>query len=397
MTLLRMRLFLLLVVGIVLAAAEPVYVTAFRDPCTALEVHRLVAEGAVVAKLVCGGVDGDARERSLDGVAVALPGTPQVIHRYLLDGLVPGATYRLAFNGVEAARVRTVPGTMARPLRIATGGDTMHKPEWLAATARALAARDPDLVVLGGDLAYENGVKGALVVTWIKTWAEAAHAPDGRVLPFVACIGNHEVVGHYGGNPAKAPYFFAMLPLDGVAYHAVDVGPELSFLLLDTDHATRIPGAQTAWLAKALVDRVKRPTLIPVYHYPAWPTVKTPKGGSDPSDDRVSVLVRKHWVPLFEQAGVRVALENDQHTYKRTVPLLDGKPDPAGITYLGDGAWGVAVRKPLPTLTRMAKVDERRHGYLLTIAAGGRIGVEAIDEDGKVFDQVEIPAKATAP
>ena len=246
-----MRTLLLLAVAVMLGAGESVYVTAFRDPCTALEVHRLVAEGTAVEKLQLGGRDGDARASAVAGVAVVLPGTGREVHRYLVHGLVPGATYGLTFAGVEAARVRTVPATMARPLRIATGGDTMHRPEWLAATARALAARDPDLVVLGGDLAYEDGRNGARVITWITTWAEAARAPDGRSLPFVSCIGNHEVRGQYGGDPALAPFFFAMLPLEGVAYHAVDVGAEVSFLLLDSDHATRIPGAQTAWLAES--------------------------------------------------------------------------------------------------------------------------------------------------
>lgn len=391
-----MHALLLLSIAAILSAGEAVYVTAFRDPCTALEVHRLAGLGDPVARLDVLGRDGDSRAMHADGMAIALPGTDRVVHRYPLSGLVPGASYRLVVpaggGSIDLGTVRTVPSDGARPLRIATGGDTMHRPEWLAGTAKVLAARDPDLVVIGGDLAYEDGKNGPRVVTWIRTWSEAARAPDGRLLPFISCIGNHEVRGGYGKTPAEAPYYFAMMPLDGVAYRAVDVGPGLSFILLDTDHATRLPGAQTDWLAQALAARTARATVIPVYHYPAWPVVKVPAGGADPSDEPLARQIRALWVPLFERAHVRLVLEHDQHAYKRTHPLLAGKQDPAGITYLGDGAWGVETRKPFPGITYAAKVDDRRHGYLLTIAADGRVGVEAIDEAGEVFDRAEIPA-----
>ncbi|HAT10549.1 MAG TPA: hypothetical protein DCS97_08140 [Planctomycetes bacterium] len=383
------HLCLLVLLAASLAAADPIYVTAFRDPCRAIEVHRLVLanEPVVPLTVVVGGV-----ERQVPAVSVALPRTDWVVHRALVDGLAPATEVTLRFPGTTE-RVRTLPADLARPLRIATGGDTMHKPEWLAATAKALSARDPDFVVLGGDLAYEDGKNGARVVTWIQTWVASARAPDGRLLPFVSCIGNHEVQGSYGGDITKAPYFYAMLPLGGSATHAIDIGDEVSVILLDSAHTTPIPGPQTAWLAEQLSKRAKRPSIIPIYHYPAWPTVKVSKGEKDPTGNRVSKLIREHWVPLFEAAGVRVVLENDQHTYKRTVPLKGGQPDPGGITYLGDGAWGVDVRRIFPGLTWLAKGAEVRHGYILDIHAGGRIAVTAVDETGKDFDSVDIPAR----
>jgi hypothetical protein len=385
-----MRIYVLplLLIASALAAADSVYVTAFRDPCRALEVHRLAKQGAPIEPLSLTR-DGQA-PRSVAAVALSLPGTAWVIHRALLDGLEPATTYGVNFGSEPVQQVRTVPADFVRPLRVITGGDTMHKPEWLAKTTKVLGARDPDLIVLGGDLAYEDGRNGERVATWIQTWSAAALAPDGRLLPFMSCIGNHEVQGHYGASPAQAPFFYAMLPLEGRANHAVDVGTEVSFILLDTDHTTRIPGPQTDWLAAALAERKARPTVIPVYHYPAWPTVKVGKGEKDPTDNRIARLIRQHWVPLFESAGVRLALEHDQHSFKRTVPLKAGVPDPAGITYLGDGAWGVDTRPIYPGLSWLANSGSLRHGYLLEIHGGGRIVVTAIDENGKVFDGVEV-------
>lgn len=385
-----MRHLALLVLAAILAAADPVYVTAFRDPCRALEVHRLAGKDAAIAPLtisVAGSPD-----RTAPAVSVALPGTDFVVHRALVDGLAPGTELAVCFGDEPAVRVRTVPdpATLKRPLLVVNGGDTMHKPEWLEKTNKVMCARDPDLIVLGGDLAYEDGKKGADVVTWIRTWAASALAPDGRAIPFISCIGNHEVQGGYNGTPEKAPFFFAMLPLEHRATHAVDVGDEITFLLLDSGHVTAVPGAQTTWLQGELDKRAKRPAIIPVYHYPAWPVVKVPKGGKSPIDNKISVLIREHWVPRFEAAGVRLVLEHDQHVYKRTAPLKAGVRDPAGIVYLGDGAWGVSVRKVHPGLDWLEKGAEVRHGYLLEIQRGGRIAVTAIDEDGKVFDQTEI-------
>ena len=368
---------------------DAVYVTTFRDPSRSLEAHRLAKEGATSEPLT---VTDAAGSRMIAVTVVPIPGTGHVLHRALVDGLTPASEVKLRFGTDEVHRVRTLPTTLDRPLRIANGGDTMHKPEWFANTNKALAARDPDLVVFGGDLAYEDGKKGERVLTWIRTYHETARAPDGRLLPFISCIGNHEVDGHYGGDISKAPFFFAMMPIDGIAYRAVDVGEQVSFLLLDSDHATRIPGAQTTWLKGAITSRANRTHVIPVYHYPAWPTVKAEKGKT-PYDNRVAMMIRDLWVPLFEANGVRVALEHDQHTYKRTVALKGGKADPTGITYLGDGAWGVGLRKTFPGLPHLAKTAERRHGYLIELHADGRLDATAIDEDGEVFDQVTIPAK----
>ena len=385
-----MRHFLLLLLtATVLSASDAVYVTTFRDPCRMLEVHRLATVDAARDQLT---VSDAAGSRSVAVTVVAIPGTDHVLHRALVDGLTPASEVTLRFGSDTAHRIRTLPSTLDRPLKIANGGDTMHKTEWFANTNKALAARDPDLVVFGGDLAYEDGKKGERVLTWIRTYYETARAPDGRLLPFISCIGNHEVDGHYGGDHTKAPYFFAMMPFDNLAYRMVDLGEQVSFVLLDSDHATRIPGAQTEWLAKEIAPRAKRTHVIPVYHYPAWPTVKAAKGKT-PYDNRVSVMIRELWLPLFEANGVRLALEHDQHTFKRTVPIKAGKADPTGITYLGDGAWGVEVRPLFPDLPHMAKTASRRHGWLLELHADGRVDGTAIDEFGEVFDQVTIPAK----
>src|SRR5690625_7699759 len=121
----------------------------------------------------------------------------------------------------------------------------------------------------------------------------------------------------------------------------------MSLVLLDTDHTNPVDGVQTEWLEQVLAERQEVPHLFPVYHGPAWPSVRNP-------DWEQSVRVREHWVPLFEAYGVRVAFENHDHAYKRTRPIRNNRKDPSGVVYFGDGAWGVGVRE--------IRSEERRVG-----------------------------------
>jgi hypothetical protein len=103
----------------------------------------------------------------------------------------------------------------------------------------------------------------------------------------------------------------------------------------------------------------------------------------------VSKKIREHWCPLFEKCGVKIAFEHHDHTFKRTLPIRDGKMDPKGVTYLGDGAWGVSTRNPALAKPRwyIAKAGMVRHLYLVTLYPKSR-HVLAINENGQVFDEV---------
>ncbi len=112
---------------------------------------------------------------------------------------------------------------------------------------------------------------------------------------------------------------------------------------------------------------------------PAYPSVRSFTG-------RASVL-REHWVPLFEEAGVRVAFENHDHAYERTVPIRAVREDPDGIVYIGDGAWGVPVRPVHEARDTwyLEKSMPVRHFILLTIH-GESQDMKMIDEEGTLID-----------
>ena len=93
-------------------------------------------------------------------------------------------------------------------------------------------------------------------------------------------------------------------------------------------------------------------------------------------------------IPLFERYGVDVAFEHHDHTYKRTPRIKNGKADPDGVLYLGDGAWGVlprSVRDP-DTTWYLDYTASRNHVIVTTINGDERVH-EAMDNQGRVFDR----------
>ena len=147
---------------------------------------------------------------------------------------------------------------------------------------------------------------------------------DGRLIPMVACIGNHEVDGGYGKPRAKAPFFYALF--DGLypetGYATLDFGDYLSLVLLDTGHTTPIGGEQTDWLEKTLKARADHPQRVRGQPRPGLPVVPQDGGQGRQGGHRrgqpqaLGAAVRE--VPRAGRAGApRPHLQADQAAARR--------------------------------------------------------------------------------
>lgn len=323
----------------------------------------------------------------------------RVIHRVELTDLEPDAIYEFRTQPLDIFSFRTMPRELDRPVRFAAGGDVQRNSN-MQRTSREAAAYDPDFVMWGGDLAYANGLSENLQ-RWYEFF-DAIHTtlitPDGRVIPVIVAIGNHEVEGHYLDNypgytqndawrARLAPFFYDIFAMPGQpGYKTLDFGDYMSVLLLDTDHTNPVDGEQAEWLEDRLEERQDVPHVFPLYHIPAYPSVRSPDGRSK--------RVRETWVPLFEEYGVEVAFENHDHAYKRTFPLRGGQPSSDGVVYLGDGAWGV---NPRPVgrdheggrASYLERAESVRH-FILGEINGDERHFIAVDETGEIID--EFPA-----
>ncbi len=374
-----------------IAQPPAVYLTWTRDPHSTITVHWHNDDPA--ANTLRHRPAGSSVEWT-PLAAASTTGFPHIerqIHTAEITGLDPAAEYEFEADGYTGTfRFRTMPATLTEPLLFGVGGDVDIGPTADAMTAAA-AAKDPAFLVVGGDIAYADG-RAENFWKWLRyfeSWHRNARAPDGRLIPKVVAIGNHEVRNGYGqnhpdfdGTPAWrlrcAPYFYRCFAFPGTSGHGLlDFGDYLSLIVLDTDHSTRTVD-QNSWLQASLNARRTRTHLIPVYHVPAWPSHR-------PLSDEFSVRVRENWVPLFEAAGVHLAFEHHDHTYKRTRPLLGGQTNPDGIVYLGDGLWGIGSRSPDTSRWYLEPgASSRHHVHLVTLTATGR-SIRALDSAGNLI------------
>lgn len=318
------------------------------------------------------------------------------IYYGFLRSLTPGATYFFVVGDgtnttsstfIDEKKFRTAPSS--GDVSFITGGDMGVMP---AATTllKAAAQFEPLYIALGGDLAYENGIRACYPRwdTWLTNWEKNAVTPTGFTIPLISSPGNHEAGGWE--QPMKNMRFYNRyfvfqdmngkqaweLPLHHVHYISNQVLVSLDSYVVES------PASQVEWLTSVLNSTAAGSFKMAMYHAPGYPSVR-------PFTNAESTGVRTHFVPVFEQYGLTVGLENHDHAFKRTKLLLGGAENPAGILYVGDGAMGVKAR---------AVVDITGRDYLQTLIAkqfyihvqpnntASNVKFDAYDIDATVFD-----------
>lgn len=329
------------------------------------------------------------------------PFASRQVHRVSLFGLEENTMYEIKFSeSGEVYHFKTMPDNLDQnPVRIAIGGDAMHRKSSFEKMNRVVAAYEPDFVIIGGDMAYENGAAENLqrIFDWFEAYSTTLITENKRILPCLVAAGNHEVVGGYYSKHEEyeqedafrakiAPYFYSLFAFPGQpGYNVLDFGKYLSLIILDTEHSNPVEGIQTEWLKEVFESREEVLHKIPIYHVPAYPSVREYNG-------HVQTLVRETWTPIFEENKVRIAFENHDHAYKRTFPIKDMELDPDGIVYVGDGSWGVEPR-PIHEVAEtwyLEKAMSVRAFTLLTLECDS-FSFISIDEEGEVIDDYSYP------
>jgi acid phosphatase type 7 len=311
------------------------------------------------------------------------PMTNWNVFRAELTGLTPDTDYCFTVGPRSPAfRFRTMPAKANDTIQFISGGDCGANAHAIANNIQA-ARQDPMFAVIGGDLAYDNGTSAQTNLAFVRNYSKHMIGRNNRLIPMLACLGNHEVEGGYNGARSKAPFFYALF--DGLfaerGFTTLDFGDYLSLVLLDTGHTSRIEGEQTFWLERTLRERADHSNVFAINHVPAYPSFRNSEG-----KDGTGAGNRKHWVPLFEKYRVPVVLEHHDHTFKRTKPLLDGLADDNGVLYLGDGSWGqLRTPKKPEKLSYLARSSGDYHLSLHRIEGEKRFHL-ALGENGRVMD-----------
>lgn len=371
-----------------LLSADPIaiWLTWQKSPETTMIVHWLTPKEESDDKILLR-KKGDLVWLENQGAHTPVPdGHPYLIHAIEYHTLEPGTLYEFQV-GEKPYLFKTAPRNLAVPVTFVSGGDIYHdKVSVFENVNRLVAERDPLFVVIGGDIAYSARKLDRRElfdrwITWLASLKRTLVTTEGRLIPLLPVIGNHEVIGKGLQKPCNAKMFYHLFGLreeDG--FRAVHFGDYLSMYLLDSNHTHAVKGQQTEWLKNTLQNKKDVLFKFASYHVPAYPAYR--KYRSD-----TSKAIRQHWSPLFEAHKFTAAFEHHDHVYKRSFILKEDKKDPNGILYIGDGAWGVdKPRTPKPSWY-IAKSASLRHFLFITLKSNGST-LEAVSEEGEVFDAV---------
>lgn len=320
-------------------------------------------------------------------LAKPYPNTDFKIFRTELTKLLPGTNYEFRIGKHSPMyRFRTMPAKATDTISFVSGGDCGVNVHAIANNIQA-ARQCPEFAVIGGDLGYDNGRSVEVSMAFLRNYSRTMVTSDGRLIPMIPCIGNHEVDGGYDKPRTKAPFFYALF--DGLfpetGYNSLDFGDYLSLVLLDTGHTSKIGGDQADWLETTLRARKDHPNVMVVNHVPAYPSFRNPvatgKEKKGTGEDN-----RQYWVPLFEKYRVPVVLEHHDHTFKRTKPLIDSRADANGVLYLGDGSWGRLRAAKSPDKLHYLDVSGSDFHLSLHRIQGEERFHMALDSNGRVMD-----------
>lgn len=384
------RFILFFLFALQLGFSEPaaVYLTLSDKPTREMTICWLVPKGQQTEGLKFHKMQEEEWKRQDISSISLLSKIPYTLFTVELNDLEPDQFYEFILDQ-KVYKFKTLPSNLNHSVKFVTGGDVYHDSlDALAKMNRLAALQNPDFVLLGGDLAYAGSRFSFFYgddlrwIDFIKCWSETMRKGDGTLIPLVTAIGNHDVNGKYGQQEENAVLYYRLFPFGG--YRVLDFGSYLSLWILDSGHTHPMDGKQAEWL-EATLKQSKSPYKIAVYHVPAYPSVRD-------MYNKYSVQVRKFWVPLFEKWGMNVAFENHEHAFKRTYRIKDGKRNPDGVLYLGDGAWGVEqARKPKTPSEAwyIAKSAQEAHFHIVTLTEEG-IYFEAMNREGKIFDSSKL-------
>lgn len=368
------------------AGSDSLFLTWQQDPTSTMTVQ-WVGESRGPTKVEYSVLD-DKEEENWQSAKTELkdyPDTDLKVHRCELTGLRPGTEYQFRVDGEEKARrFRTMPVTATNTIQFVSGGDAGTGSHAVGTNILA-AKQEPYFALIGGDLAYDNGASPRTFLRYLRNYSQHMVDAEGRLIPMLACIGNHEVQGGYRGTREKAGSYLSVF--DGFypekTFGVFDIGDYMSLVLLDTGHIAPIGGEQADWLEKTLADRQDRQHLIVANHVPAYPSHRP---WANDTNAGTGAENRKHWSPLFEKYKVDLVLEHHDHTFKRTYPMTDGRIDKNGVLYLGDGSWGKLrpIKSP-ETRPYLAAYGEAYHCTVHRLEGNQRFHV-ALEETGKVAD-----------
>ncbi|HZD43116.1 MAG TPA: metallophosphoesterase family protein [Methanomicrobiales archaeon] len=323
------------------------------------------------------------------GTHHASPDTDGYIHVTELVNLTPNTTYYFtcggANGGVSAERKFLTAPDAPTNITFVVGGDSRTNPELRDVVSKEMATFNPSFVVYTGD-AVDDGKDGAQWDDWFaaidKYWVTEK---DNLTIPIIPVLGNHE---------KNASQYYSQYSLPGnERWFSLDYGPDLHLIVLDT--SGDMAGVERDWLEQDLAAHNNSTWKLVFFHAPAF------SGGGEHGS---TPEVQKDWVPLFDKYQVDLVVNSHDHDYERTYPinLSVSEKSPVsgsnhGTTYVVSGGWGAPLYEGHAGWWSAKGPESITHFTLVDLEESGSLRLKAIDKNGNIFDEVQIPKSDPAP
>ena len=334
-----------------LGASEKIRLVWTDDPAASITVAWDQTDGSA-AEVLYGTADFERRYWKYPESQVP----QQEMNRYEMNtrfakisGLQPGTNYYFIIKDVSGVSKRywfkTAPGK-PEPFTFVAGGDAKSLGAALEASRasnRLVAKLRPLFVIFNGDFTSGNGTTPDYWKTWLSDWQDLTTGTDGRMIPIVPVMGNHE-----NGNKRNLNIIFnAPYQYNDTSniYYSLNVGGDLMHIIaLNTE--IRTDSLQKEWLEQDLKTHRDFQFKAAGYHKPLFPHTQRKKENP---------LIYNSWARVFYNYGLDLSLDGDSHMHKITFPLRPDSSDTAymgftrddekGTMYIGEGSWGATPRE----------------------------------------------------
>lgn len=319
------------------------------------------------------------------------------LHRICITGLRAGTDYVyqiLTPDGAPATErltFRTAPEEEdAFTFAITSEYGGVGKPDnpFASAIRQLIALEHPEFLLSLGDIVADG--------TREQDWDDYLFKPYARLLtntPFFPCIGNHEVNCNAVPEGDTSPYRWYDRYFTVPHYYAFDYGCA-HFCVLDAPALCRqlsdgLPEGETYgvelkqnaseqlhFLEQDLAATDKKWKFV-LCHYPPYTSAI------------FTVRALRCLAPILERYGVDIMFNSHAIVYERSHPIRNGKTAKDGVRYILTGGHERFDRlfwdKPRSTT---AKLSGNRPNYLRVALSPYRLELQAIDYEGKLFDQL---------
>jgi len=324
------------------------------------------------------------------------------IHHVELTELEPDTTYYFIcgnpdYGWSEELSFRTAP-VERKNIRFVVGGDSRWEtrysyPEWPSSRdtiSQLMASYNPDFVLFIGDYIW-SGQEQNEPDTW-DNWLGAMYkywrTEDGRLIPMIPVIGNHEVTYpeplEYDPMVDASNYYMLFVPPENRPHYSLNWGPDLHITVLDSEIVNPRSdswGEQIDWLKQDLTDH---------YNY-LWKLAADHK----PPLDGTNFL--NEWIPEFDTYHLDLVFSGHEHYYERSHPInllqnqysLSPESFEApenGTIYVVSGGWGAPNYDSPPHWYSTRGPIKDYHFTVVDVYENGSLHLKAVNFNGEVID-----------